>query len=108
MNIRRSIHLALWALLLAAPVQAAAILSPTDVINNTMGTFPCCSYTDDSIVNQSGLLTPFTSGVTDFDAYIAGSPQHTVEAFCCEWFSPDGVMSGLMTFGVGAVYLVDR
>ena len=88
----------------ASPV----ILSPTAIASNTMGTFPCCGYTDASMINHSGLLTPFVSGVTDFNTYLAGNPQHTVDSFCCEWFSPDGVMSGSVTFDLGGLYTVDR
>ena len=108
----RSLKVALFLTLFVMAHRVATatpvILSPTAIVANTMGTFPCCGYNQVNMINQAGLLAAYTSGVTDFNTYLATNPLHTVDAFCCEWFSPDGVMSGSLTFDLGAIYQVDR
>ena len=101
-----TVLLAAWVVpsVYASPV----ILSPTAVTTNTMGTYPCCSYNELDMINRNGLISPFTSGVTDFSAYIATDPQHTVAASGFEWFSPADVTSGTLVFDLGTTYLVDR
>lgn len=37
--------------------------------------------------NRNGLLTPFTSGVTDFDTYVGSNPLHSFVFSGNEWFS---------------------
>lgn len=58
--------------------------------------------------NGNGLATPFVSGVTDFDAYLAGDPQHTVLFFGFEWFSNFGTTSAVVTYDLGSIASVDR
>jgi hypothetical protein len=87
---------------------ATVIVSPSAVLSNTLGTYPCCGYTVESIRDQSGLATGFTSGTTDFDAYLATNPLHTTSAFLFEWFSPHGVTSGSIVLDLGSQYIVDR
>jgi hypothetical protein len=97
------------ATLWASPAAASVILSPVAITSNTMGTFcGSCFYDQNDMINQHGLLTPFVSGVTDFDSYMALDPQHTTSDGGYEWFSPEGVMSGSLTFDLGALYAVDR
>jgi hypothetical protein len=105
---RAGLTLLVFASIARAAYASPVILSPTAITNNTMGTFPCCGYSQSDMIDHNGLLAPFVSGVTDFDTYIGTNPQHTVTAFGLEWFSPDGVMSGSLTFDLGALYQVDR
>lgn len=86
--------------------EAAAILSPTAIAGNTLGDFDGTTQLTNTI-NRSGLSAGFTSGVTDFDAYIAGNPTHV----CCpfngnEWFSTSGVLAGTLTYDLGALYSI--
>jgi hypothetical protein len=61
------------------------------------------------LIDQSGLTAGFVSGVTDFDAYMAGNPRHTTLFSGFEWFSnPSGITSGFMGFDLGATYQIDR
>ena len=105
---RVSLILSMLASVAGAASASPVILSPAAITINTMGTYPCCGYTQLDIIDGNGLLTPFVSGTTDFDSYMAGNPQHTVNASGFEWFSPDGVMSGSLTFDLGSIYQVDR
>jgi hypothetical protein len=59
---------------------ATVIVSPTAVLSNSLGTYPCCGYTIQSIRDQSGLTAGFASGTTDFDAYLSTNPRHTIAA----------------------------
>ncbi len=65
-------------------------------------------YPIENTINQSGLSTGFTSGVTDFDAYLATNPTHTYISSGFEWFSAEGVTDVTLTFDLGAVYSVGR
>lgn len=65
----------------------------------------CCSI--DRTIDQSGLLTTFTSGVTDFDTYIASNPIHSYP-FSNEWFSVYGTNSATVTYDMGAALTIDR
>lgn len=59
-------------------------------------------------IDQSGLSMGFTSGVTDFDAYIASNPTHTIFYQDFEWFTPDGVTSATVDYDLGGVFNIDR
>jgi hypothetical protein len=59
-------------------------------------------------IDQSGLSMGFTSGVTDFDAYLATNPTHTLAAANFEWFTPEGVISATVDYDLGGVYNIDR
>ena len=53
--------------------------------------------------NQNGLTPGFTSGVTDFDSYIATDPLKNIN-YMDEWFSKLGVTSGTIVYDLGASY----
>ena len=59
---------------IATPAQAAVVLSATSI---TLITGTNRQHAPSVAINQAGLLTPYTSGVTDWDTYFAGSPYHT-------------------------------
>jgi hypothetical protein len=90
----------------ATSSQAGTILSPTGVYNNTIGNFSGVSPTQ--MINQSGLSAGFTSGVTDFNTYIAGNPTHVRSDFS-GWIGPTGgPFTGILDFNLGESYNVQR
>jgi hypothetical protein len=66
------------------------------------------TYDIGNTIDQSGLSVGFTSGVTDFDAYLAGNPTHTLIADNNEWFSTEGVTSNVVTYDLGGTVTIDR
>ncbi len=95
------------ALLLALDVNATVILSPTAISQNTLGNRDG-GVDIGNVIDQSGLSSAFTSGVTDFDTYLGSNPTHSFLASDNEWFAPDGEFLGNIDFDLGAVYDVDR
>jgi hypothetical protein len=89
------------------PASAAVIVSPIAV--TATNSFPDSTFgTPENLINHGGLFTDFVSGVTDFDAYIAGNPQHTVISAGAEWFTNFGDTGATLTFDLGAVMTIDR
>lgn len=101
------ISASLPALLLAFDVNATVILSPTAISQNTLGDRDG-NVDIGNVIDQSGLSSAFTSGVTDFDTYLGSNPTHSFLAQNNEWFAPDGEFFGAIDFDLGAVYDVDR
>lgn len=64
------------AALIAAPALAgpSVIIAPVSATIDAGG--PGFGSINDTL-NQAGLAPGYTSGVTNFDAYIAGNPTHT-------------------------------
>jgi len=88
---------------LSASASAAVIRSPTAATASS--TFPgCCAI--ERTIDQSGLLSTFTSGVSDFDAYLATNPLHSL-VFSNEWFS-NSATTATVTYDMGAAYTIDR
>lgn len=87
---------AAYATPITSPTSATAssTFSPTYSINNT--------------INHSGLSIPFVNGVTDFDAYLALNPTHTLVADFNEWFTAEGVTSATVTYDLGSALTIDR
>ncbi|TVT59882.1 MAG: discoidin domain-containing protein [Sedimenticola thiotaurini] len=85
-------------------VNAGAILSATSGTINSGGPgFGTLTETFD----QSGLSVGYTSGVTDFDAYIALGPTHTDTFGGFEWFSNSGTSSASVTYDLGGIFSID-
>lgn len=59
-------------------------------------------------IDQSGLSIGYTSGVTDFDAYLALNPTHTNTFSTFEWFSNSGSTTATVTYNLGAVNTINR
>jgi PEP-CTERM motif len=94
-------------LITATAAQAGTILSPTSVYNNTIGSFSS-DFSETQMINQSGLSTGFTSGVTDFDAYIASNPTHVRSSFG-GWLGPLlGPFTGVLDFDLGDRYNIEQ
>lgn len=90
-------------LLTMGSATAGVILSPTSATINSGG--PGFGSINDTI-NQNGLTSSFTSGVTDFATYIAGNPIHSLVFAGNEWFSNSGTDNASVTYDLGAVYNV--
>jgi len=111
MNDSKIFALALTAAISAAALplaaSAAAIISP--VAASASNSYPDATFgTVANLINQGGLLTNFVSGVTDFDTYIGGNPQHTVVSNGAEWFTDFGQTGATLTFDLGSVVTIDR
>ena len=57
--------------------------------------------------NQAGLSSAYSCGVTDFDAYIATNPSHTLVFSGFEWFSNQGTSSASVTYDLGGIFGID-
>ena len=99
------------ALSLTADLRAAVMLSPTAVLGTDMGESPPAGALG-KMIDQSGLDKPFTSGVTDFDAYFTtGAPPFAQAAAGNNWQSAVDFslpVSGFVDFDLGAVRSIDR
>lgn len=93
------------SMFVSSAATASVILSPTAVIGNTMGT---AGGMTDNIINQSGLASGFTSGVTDFTAYITAPPIHATNDATNAWAGDSedfgSPVLGDMDFDLGAIY----
>lgn len=89
---------------LCATSQAGTILAATDVVNNSMGSLT--GYSDDQMVNQSGLSSNYVSGVTDFGAFLASGVTHG-QGDHLSWLS-NRARSGSLVFDLGAAYNVSQ
>jgi hypothetical protein len=102
--------LLLGALALAGTVQnataAGAIFSATGAVVNA-GDLPGNGSINDTF-NHNGLLSDYTSGVTNFDAYIATNPLHTSTFAGFEWFGNAGTSTATVTYDLGSVRSFDR
>jgi hypothetical protein len=83
-------------------VGAGTMLQPTAVTTN-MGT---AIGNINNVVNQSGLSTNYTSGVTDFATYTA-SATHNSASGANFWVSASGTPSGNVDFSLGGSFAID-
>jgi hypothetical protein len=99
------------ALFWTAELRAAVMLSPTSVLGTDMGESDPTAAVG-KMIDQSGLDKPFTSGVTDFDAYFTtGDPPFAQAAAGNNWQSEADFslpVSGFVDFDLGAVRSIDR
>lgn len=88
----------------SASANASVILTPLTVTTSSnSGITP-----DENIINQSGLSSGYTSGVTDFDVYIASNPLHGNSAKYHEWWSANNITSAVLDFDLGSLQSIDR
>jgi hypothetical protein len=99
------VGVAIATLVSAGTASASTIIAPVSGVIDSGG--PGFGSLTDTI-DQSGLLTPYIPGVTDFDAYLAGDPQHSLVFAGNEWFSNTGTSSATVTYDFGAAVGVDR
>lgn len=88
----------------AIPAAAQVIVAPTSATINSGG--PGDGSINNTF-NQAGLTSGYTSGVTNFDTYIATNPQHSLVFACCEWFSAFGTSSASVTYDFGTALSLD-
>ncbi|OZH51523.1 hypothetical protein AFK68_30445 [Hydrocoleum sp. CS-953] len=87
------------------PAQAALIVSPVDATATSEFT-PGGEIIN--TINQSGLSIGFTSGVDDFDTYLAQNPLHTLVFAGNEWFSNFQGPNQTITYDLGSILAIDR
>jgi hypothetical protein len=58
--------------------------------------------------NQAGLSAAYTTGITDFDAFLAGNPTHTSTFPGYEWFSERFATTASVTYDFGGPFWIDR
>ena len=95
-----------WALALPAAAEAGVIVSPVSA--TASNTFPDVYFQPVNLINHNGLVTDFFSGISDFDSYIAGDPQHLNYSKLSEWFTEEGQSGAILTFDMGSVMLLDQ
>ena len=89
---------------LSAGAHAGPIISATSAVIDSGGPgFGTLTET----FNQAGLLSGYTSGVTDFDTYLATNPLHTTTFGGFEWFSNEGSTSAVVTYNLGSAQVID-
>lgn len=98
--------LALPFLVLSGAAKAGVIVSPISA--TASNTFPDVYFQPINLINHNGLVTDFFSGISDFDSYIAGDPQHLNYSKLSEWFTEEGQSEAVLTFDMGSVMLLDR
>ena len=95
------------AALLAAPAASqAAVVVGADIAlaSSTVAADFGISFA----INQNGLGARYTSGVTDFDDYIAGDPQHLYSARFNEWWTAESETAATLWFDLGETLAIDR
>ena len=93
---------------LGLPANADLVYSPTAVIGNTMGSFSAAGLVPENLINQTGLDSGFTSGVTDFDTYINTGPLHDTFVSGKYWASDFAALPGDMDFDLGESLAISR
>jgi hypothetical protein len=101
----RGLPLAMCLLLacLSPRTQAGTIIQPVGV-TSSMGESPG-SVALIHLIDQSGLSVGYTSGVTDFDGYIAGNPTHEI-ANDTYWISSASATTGNLDFDLGGLRII--
>lgn len=102
----------LAALSFSPAASAGVMLDPT-AVSSGMGSISSgwgassSAYALSNIINQNGLQTAYTSGVTDFDSYMTSpSATHGPSATGASlgWISQSGITTGDVDFDLGATY----
>lgn len=104
MKIVRFIAVMVTTTVLSTAAQAGAILQAGSV-TSPQGDFEG-PFSLNNIINQSGLSVGYTSGVTDFDAYVAGT-THDGGGSLNSGFTRAGAPPGVFSFDLGAISDID-
>src|SRR5688500_15321460 len=111
-NLARTVMVLAAGVLWAGDLRAASMVSPTAVLGTSLGENSPADAPLVNMINQSGLDKPFTSGVTDFDAYLTtGDPPFAQAHFSNNWQSELSFtvpVTGHVDFDFGAVQPIDR
>jgi len=89
---------ALWSL----PASAGTMLEPVSA-STDIPSFSLDQASPMNVVNQSGLWNTYTSGVTDFDTFMASGPPHSNGG---GWVSGYFALTGNFDFDLGGSYSI--
>jgi hypothetical protein len=85
-SIPAAIPLCIGIVILAVSLSAEVIVSPVSVTESNLGTYNSTTPLT-NMINQSGITTPFTNGVTDFDAYFTPNNKFSRNVDNTKWQS---------------------
>lgn len=106
MNMFKQTALMLCCTGAVAAAQAGAILQPTSA-STSMGSYNY-QWVPEFTIDQSGMTVGYTSGVTDFDAYVATARTTNAGASSFgAWFSPVDTTTGNFDFDLGSVQTIE-
>ncbi|MEP2775902.1 MAG: discoidin domain-containing protein [Luteolibacter sp.] len=89
----------------ATYLDAGVTLQPVSVIAYApMGQFDNASFSATNLINQSGLVVGYTSGITDFASYIASNPIDNKSPGY--WASTAGNTTGILEFDLGSLAMI--
>ncbi|MCA9023743.1 MAG: discoidin domain-containing protein [Planctomycetaceae bacterium] len=88
----------------ALSAQAGIVLAPSSVVANNMGN----TTQLDRAYNQVHLSHTYTSGATDFDAFLAQGVTHNSVPGSSRWQSSNNITTGAIDFDLGGAYRIDR
>ncbi len=94
----------------AALLSAPALAGPGVIIAPVSATIDSSGPGEGSIAdtyNENGLLSSYVPGVTNFDAYIASNPMHSLAFANNEWFGNSGTTTAQVTYDLGSVTSID-
>lgn len=84
--------------------EAGIVLAPSSVVANDMGN----TTQLERAYNQVHLSHTYTSGMTDFDTYIAQGVTHNSLPGSSRWRSSNNTMTGNIDFDLGAQYRIEQ
>ncbi len=100
--------LLLTAILFSSCANSSVIISPDSVIDAPPTVITGFSY--DRTIDQSGLSLNFTSGLTDFDTYVAQNPTHTgsntPQTYAASTRLPNPYLN--VDYDLGSTYVVEK
>lgn len=89
--------------MISLSAQAEVILSPVSVVSNSLGEGLVQSPIE-NVINGSGLVSAFSSGVTQFDSV---STTHMLP-INLGWRSQTDILTGSIVFDLGTDYLIEQ
>ena len=88
----------------ATGVARAFMVSPQKVVFNSMGSLDESSYSAQNMIDHSGLVADFTSGVTELSTYLESADINHATDPHVMFVSPVGTTSGYIDFDLGGSY----
>ena len=95
----------LFFLLFSSIAYSGVIIQPVDAIAS--GGSAGLGWLPVNAINQSGLSVGYTSGVTDFDTYMATSPVHDPVDSGNTWFSLSNQVVGYFDLDLGGTFYIE-
>jgi hypothetical protein len=107
MRLRRFLLPALLALGFAGPSRAAVVILQPIAISSPQGS-AASPFELEGIIDQSGLSSPYTSGVTDFDTYTASTTHNSaIDSNSGFIGTPAQAFPEQITFDLGSVQTIE-